>query len=494
MDGKTNQGAAYTRLNSIYTEKSSSLQDFNNRRSKVVRTTENMAKAKYIITSSSVGNKFICQNPSRLFSSSINRQKPLPSEMSQLFQQKKPIVEKFMGTVKTNVPKCPRKQLESANIKAMPMPMPKTSRFNELPYFLQSTDSATHQPLIEDRKQIRHKPGCGSLYAPTISFTQRLIASKDAKKATKNCSQGARVETKNCNLKNNSSSVSKSVPSVCSQSISVPNRRNTTAISRSFSASSNMKLSGSLNTRLSTSNTSNDSRLITKPKINNQIGMLKPREHSIRGTTRGHQARENLGRSPNESLANLASSTRSLDSDSFSRKKKLSRNDASNRPNSSPEQGRTLSLHDYSTNTDAQMHNSTARVAQHMLESIFFFGSYDQHREMRMDIDNMSYEELLELQEKMGSVSTGLTDEVLTKCLKRSNFKLAPSPSWITDFVEDCNRCSICQEEYDEGEEINTLACEHWYHVPCIQQWLRQKNWCPICKAPASVDSQLMAV
>jgi hypothetical protein len=41
------------------------------------------------------------------------------------------------------------------------------------------------------------------------------------------------------------------------------------------------------------------------------------------------------------------------------------------------------------------------------------------------------------------------------------------------------------QEEYVDGEEIGTMQCEHQYHVRCIHEWLRQKNWCPICKASA---------
>ena len=42
----------------------------------------------------------------------------------------------------------------------------------------------------------------------------------------------------------------------------------------------------------------------------------------------------------------------------------------------------------------------------------------------------------------------------------------------------------VClQEEYSNGDEVGTLRCEHTYHEGCIQQWLRLKNWCPICKA-----------
>ncbi|PKA57573.1 E3 ubiquitin ligase BIG BROTHER-related [Apostasia shenzhenica] len=42
------------------------------------------------------------------------------------------------------------------------------------------------------------------------------------------------------------------------------------------------------------------------------------------------------------------------------------------------------------------------------------------------------------------------------------------------------------EEEYVVGEEVGRLPCEHLYHVQCIHQWLKLKNWCPVCKAPAA--------
>ncbi|KAJ6828824.1 E3 ubiquitin-protein ligase MBR2-like [Iris pallida] len=120
-----------------------------------------------------------------------------------------------------------------------------------------------------------------------------------------------------------------------------------------------------------------------------------------------------------------------------------------------------------------------------VLETNLFLGGssfHDQHRDMRLDIDNMTYEELLALEDKMGTVSTALSEELLSKCLKRSIYVPCSHLPGITTCREDDTKCSICQEEYVAGEEIGKLACDHHYHVDCINQWLRQKNWCPICK------------
>lgn len=116
---------------------------------------------------------------------------------------------------------------------------------------------------------------------------------------------------------------------------------------------------------------------------------------------------------------------------------------------------------------------------------------YDHHRDMRLDIDNMSYEELLALEERMGTVSTALTEEALSDSLKRSIYQSAPSDD-AADCVnedKDDTKCCICQEEYVAGDEVGRLQCAHKFHVICIEDWLRLKNWCPFCKESAALSN-----
>ncbi|XP_038898034.1 uncharacterized protein LOC120085870 [Benincasa hispida] len=128
-----------------------------------------------------------------------------------------------------------------------------------------------------------------------------------------------------------------------------------------------------------------------------------------------------------------------------------------------------------------------------LLETTMLLNSlniYDQHRDMRLDIDNMTYEQLLDLEERMGTVSTALSEEALTECLNRSIYQSKPKGGTATGSVEDLSdvKCCICQEEYVTGDEVGKLQCAHKYHVVCIQQWLRLKNWCPICKSSAAAS------
>ncbi|KAL0368970.1 UNVERIFIED_CONTAM: putative E3 ubiquitin-protein ligase RHG1A [Sesamum calycinum] len=115
-----------------------------------------------------------------------------------------------------------------------------------------------------------------------------------------------------------------------------------------------------------------------------------------------------------------------------------------------------------------------------ILDHSIFFGMadiHDRHRDMRMDVDNMSYEELLALEERIGNVCTGLNEETIMSRLKQQKFigKKADDQS-------ETEPCSICREEYKDGEDIGTLECGHDFHRDCIKQWLMHKNLCPICK------------
>ncbi|KAI7836347.1 hypothetical protein COHA_009770 [Chlorella ohadii] len=39
--------------------------------------------------------------------------------------------------------------------------------------------------------------------------------------------------------------------------------------------------------------------------------------------------------------------------------------------------------------------------------------------------------------------------------------------------------CSVCHDEYREGEEVLELPCGHNYHADCLLPWLETHNTCP---------------
>ncbi|KAA0059006.1 hypothetical protein IC582_016642 [Cucumis melo] len=115
----------------------------------------------------------------------------------------------------------------------------------------------------------------------------------------------------------------------------------------------------------------------------------------------------------------------------------------------------------------------------------------DHHRDMRLDIEDMSYEELLALGERIGNVSTGLTEESIKTQLKTRSYIASTTVVNLEEEEEgsnldqDVDYCIICQDHYQNLEKVGTLDCGHEYHASCLKKWLLVKNVCPICKSEA---------
>jgi hypothetical protein len=43
-------------------------------------------------------------------------------------------------------------------------------------------------------------------------------------------------------------------------------------------------------------------------------------------------------------------------------------------------------------------------------------------------------------------------------------------------------KCAICLSDFQSGELLRTLPCEHRYHVACIDRWLQTSKRCPMCQ------------
>lgn len=209
-----------------------------------------------------------------------------------------------------------------------------------------------------------------------------------------------------------------------------------------------------------------------------------------------------------------------------------------------------------------------------MLRSSLMMGErsdgFDRYRDWRLNVDNMSYEvfycllgsscsywyfwsfkslilwckqELLELGDSIGYVNTGLKEDEIVHCLRKTKvinnlFSLLP-----TEMERKCSICQVgssiilisayqdsaltilstlivkhfnfssvirillwigiyllwqfylryfvvnpMQEDYEDDDEVGKLECGHFYHIHCVKQWLMQKNTCPICKTTASTQ------
>ncbi|XAR62123.1 hypothetical protein NMG60_11016752 [Bertholletia excelsa] len=53
-----------------------------------------------------------------------------------------------------------------------------------------------------------------------------------------------------------------------------------------------------------------------------------------------------------------------------------------------------------------------------------------------------------------------------------------------TDPLVEARECSVCLNEFRDDETLRLLPkCNHAFHIPCIDTWLRSHTNCPLCRA-----------
>ncbi|XBI08841.1 E3 ubiquitin-protein ligase ATL41-like [Aegilops tauschii subsp. strangulata] len=44
--------------------------------------------------------------------------------------------------------------------------------------------------------------------------------------------------------------------------------------------------------------------------------------------------------------------------------------------------------------------------------------------------------------------------------------------------------CAVCLEAFESGDRCRRLPrCEHSFHAPCVDSWLKKSQCCPVCRA-----------
>ncbi|KAL3537402.1 hypothetical protein ACH5RR_000768 [Cinchona calisaya] len=98
--------------------------------------------------------------------------------------------------------------------------------------------------------------------------------------------------------------------------------------------------------------------------------------------------------------------------------------------------------------------------------------------EDNIDPDNMTYEELLDLGEAIGTENRGLSQELID-LLPTSKYK----SGGIFSRKRSEERCVICQMRYKRGDRQIILPCKHVYHANCGSKWLSINKACPVCNS-----------
>ena len=57
-----------------------------------------------------------------------------------------------------------------------------------------------------------------------------------------------------------------------------------------------------------------------------------------------------------------------------------------------------------------------------------------------------------------------------------------PQPDPQSKNEKEPINCAICQDVLKTGQMVKALPCTHKYHSKCINEWLKVKLKCPLCK------------
>ena len=105
-------------------------------------------------------------------------------------------------------------------------------------------------------------------------------------------------------------------------------------------------------------------------------------------------------------------------------------------------------------------------------------------RDDGVDVDRMTYEELLALEERMGVAEAGkMTAAELARLARAKYFALVEDDDADADGGKAT--CAICLDTFDDGAALVALPCGHRFHDDCGTRWLREAPVprCPVCKA-----------
>lgn len=142
----------------------------------------------------------------------------------------------------------------------------------------------------------------------------------------------------------------------------------------------------------------------------------------------------------------------------------------------------------------------------------------------RMTGFGRTYEDLLHLEERLGTVNRGASQGTIERCtyphkykkkvLERDSDQQLTSEAWASignkkhatpesrklhgkqDEDEGADedteeKCTICLSILEEGEDVRRLPCMHLFHQLCVDQWLLTNKKCPICRV--DIEAQLSA-
>lgn len=76
-------------------------------------------------------------------------------------------------------------------------------------------------------------------------------------------------------------------------------------------------------------------------------------------------------------------------------------------------------------------------------------------------------------------------NRIINKCPQKYSENSSRSEHGSSETPVSQNNCPICQETLSKHACIKT-PCEHWFHFKCLEEWIKYKQECCICRKDLS--------
>lgn len=88
-----------------------------------------------------------------------------------------------------------------------------------------------------------------------------------------------------------------------------------------------------------------------------------------------------------------------------------------------------------------------------------------------------------------GTGTRPATDNVVKTLKKQAAKYNAVVSNSSKAWDESCSMCSICQDKFENSDNVVELGCHHVFHVNCAMEWLKQGSSCPTCRFKLTDES-----
>ena len=146
-----------------------------------------------------------------------------------------------------------------------------------------------------------------------------------------------------------------------------------------------------------------------------------------------------------------------------------------NRPAPQPPIFRIPHLFENNNNINIQHHHHS--FSDHLYEDNDSF--YDDIEHFNLNDDDNDFED--DYDDSNYSIKKGLNKNIL------DNMEISKMKN-VEKLDTDKKKCTICLENYQNGDDTIALPCIHIFHADCIKTWLKNNITCPICKNEIKYD------